>query len=165
MSIMKTEEKTSLITNKKSSLSIALYVGGIIVALLGLASLINNAILYNSAVSQYVAAGYASSEVIGQLLPSQLLPAIFESIALYGGLAMVLFYMGLINQKVSNYMIHSIKEEINIDSLEVNVSNVEEIEEIVDPAKVTVDEAATENSEALISENEEKETNKEAKEA
>jgi hypothetical protein len=52
-------------------------------------------------VNQYVAQGYDSAEVMKQLLPSQLLPGIFQPVAVYGGIAVLLMGVGMIYQKVA----------------------------------------------------------------
>lgn len=126
---MKTEKKSTPDKNKKNSISIALYVGGSIVALMGLALLFNNIKLYSDTFSQAVAMGYDASQVNAQLLPSQLLPGLFESIGLYGGLSILLFCTGLIYQKASPYMNQSASDEINRDSFELNGSKLTETDE------------------------------------
>ena len=123
---MNTKEKTALTKNKKSSLSIALYVGGAIVALLGLALLITNVKLYSDTINQYVAMGYDASEVTTQLLPSQLLPTIFQAIALYGGVSMILFCLGLAYQKFTNFTLQFATEEAAVEASETVVSELEE---------------------------------------
>jgi len=147
---MKTEEKTALIKNKKSTLSIVLFIGGAIVALLGIALLINNVKLYNDTVSQYVAQGYDASTVTASLMPSQLLPAVFEAIALYGGIAMILFCMGLINQKFANCKLQTTNDEINIIVPELNVTEIEAVEEIKEAivSDTTAEKSTTVNEEA-----------------
>ena len=86
---------------KRPASTTVLYVGAIVVALSALAFLITNVIVFKNNVAQYVAQGYAAAEVIKGLLPGQLLPGVFEPIAVYGGIALLLFAAGGINQKVS----------------------------------------------------------------
>jgi|ADurb_H2B_02_Slu_FD_contig_41_1054980_length_665_multi_2_in_0_out_0_1 hypothetical protein len=144
---MNTKEKTALTKNKKSSLSIALYVGGAIVALLGLALLITNVKLYSDTINQYVAMGYDASEVTTQLLPSQLLPTIFQAIALYGGVSMILFCLGLAYQKFTNFTLQFATEEAAVEASETVVSELEETAAIEEALLTdTVDEESTETA-------------------
>lgn len=145
---MKTEEKTALTKNKKSSLSIALYVGGAIVALVGIALLVTNLKLYSDTVSQYVAMGYDANEVTTQLLPSQLLPTIFQAIGLYGGLSMVLFCLGLAYQKFTNFTLQFANDEAVIAAPETTLSEIEEIAAIEEAlVSDTTDDETTDTSE------------------
>ena len=144
---MNTKEKTALTKNKKSSLSIALYVGGAIVAILGLALLITNVKLYSDTINQYVAMGYDASEVTTQLLPSQLLPTIFQAIALYGGVSMILFCLGLAYQKFTNFTLQFATEEAAVEASETVVSELEETAAIEEALLTdTVDEESTETA-------------------
>jgi hypothetical protein len=108
MSKMNTEQHST--KGKKNPLTISLYVGSIIAALSGAILLISNIILYNDTVAQYVAMGYDAADVTAQMLPSQLLPALLQSIALYGGIALALFAIGQISHKLSDFMKQSIPE-------------------------------------------------------
>lgn len=98
---MKYKETNVPEKSKKPTSSIALYVAGSIAALIAVASLINNIVLFNNTVNDYVDQGYTAADVIKHFIPVQLLPGIFEPIAVYGGIALVLIYAGLIYQKVS----------------------------------------------------------------
>lgn len=98
---MNLEEKNGLKKSKKPVGTIVWYVAIAIIALMGAVLMINNILLYTSAVAQYVAQGYPKADVVKQLLTSQLLPGIFEPLAIYGGIALVLFYIGMVNEKVS----------------------------------------------------------------
>jgi len=108
----------------------ALYIGGIIVAIMGIALLFTTVKYYNDTFTQAVAAGYDAAQVSAQLMPSQLLPGVFQAIGVYGGIAMMMLSMGMIYQKVANHMKQANMNEINIDSLEINVDELTEIEEI-----------------------------------
>lgn len=142
---MKSEEKNVPVQSKKPSSSIVLIVAGSVVALIGVAFLINNIMLFNTNVNLYVTQGYAAADVIKQLLTSQLLPGIFEPIAVYGGIAMLLFYAGLMNQKVSKCLILLTEAEIRNDVTEkivmeeniIVVENVEAIKESVMEENIT----------------------------
>jgi hypothetical protein len=97
---------------KKPISSIILYVAASVTGILGIALLINNVILYYKNVTQYVAQGYAVETVTGQLIPSQLLPGVFEPLALYGGIALLLVAAAIINQKVSKCLAALTEKEI-----------------------------------------------------
>lgn len=98
---MKVKDKTVLKKSKKVSVSKILNAAALVVVILGIASLANNIYLFRQAVNQYVAQGYSAATVTKQLLSSQLLPGIFEPIALYGGISIVLLAVSMINKKVS----------------------------------------------------------------
>lgn len=78
-----------------------LYVAAVVVGAIGIALLIDNIMLFKNNVAQYVAQGYPSAEVLKQLIPAQLLPGIFEPLALYLGIAIGLWGLGIINQKLA----------------------------------------------------------------
>lgn len=99
-------------TAKKSAVSIVLYVAAVVVALIGVALLINNVLLFKNTVNQYVAQGYPAADVIKQLVPSQLIPGILQPVGVYLGIAFILFGTGIINQKVSGCLIHLTDDEI-----------------------------------------------------
>ncbi|WP_190285338.1 hypothetical protein [Clostridium sp. JN-1] len=97
---MKIKGKKVLKKSKKSSFSKFLTIAALVVAILGIASLANNIYLFTKTVNQYVAQGYPASVVVKQLLLAQLLPGVCEPIAVYGGIAVVLLAVKIINQKV-----------------------------------------------------------------
>jgi len=86
---------------KKITASTVLFASAIVVLLIAISSLVNTVRAYMGAIAQYVEQGYESAEVVSQLLPNQLLPGIFESVAVYGGIALLLFGVGMINHKLS----------------------------------------------------------------
>ena len=98
-------ENNILLTSTK-----IIYAAAILVFLIGIAFLTDNIILFRDTVAHYAAQGYPYAEVVKQLLPGQLLPGIFEPVAVYGGIAAVLFCAGVINQKLS-YLIAAINNE------------------------------------------------------
>lgn len=131
----------------KSSVSTTLYIASAVAALIGIASLVNNILLFKNTVANYVAQGYPANFVTSQLLPSQLLPAIFESVALYGGIAFLLFGVGAANKKVLSYLIkqdnyntlNEVVLESTIDETPLNVENADASEEIEVSEKVKND--------------------------
>ncbi|KLU63403.1 hypothetical protein CEB3_c02170 [Peptococcaceae bacterium CEB3] len=108
---------------KRPAGSIVLYVAAIVVALIGIAYLVTNIVLFQKTVAQYVAQGYPAATVAGQLLPSQLLPGIYEPIAVYGGIALLLLGAGMINQKISKYL--KILAESGVESAELDAGEID----------------------------------------
>ncbi|MCB2339303.1 hypothetical protein [Clostridium estertheticum] len=120
-------------TSKKSAFSILLFISAIIVAILGVALLVDNIYLYNTSFAQAVTQGYPVATVRKTLMTSQLLPGIFQPIAMYGGIALLLVAVGKISDKVSKYLTVLTKKEICDDITHENcedqdVANVENIE-------------------------------------
>lgn len=99
MKIFKRNE--ALKKSKRPASSIVLYGAAIVVGIVGITYLVTNIMMYRTNVDQYVAQGYALADVTSQLLTSQLLPGIYEPIAVYGGIALLLYGAGMINQKIS----------------------------------------------------------------
>ncbi|MDF2674451.1 MAG: hypothetical protein K0R09_2719 [Clostridiales bacterium] len=87
--------------SRESSVSIVMYVVASLVIIFGIAALVNSILLFNSTVAQYVAQGYPVEVVSKQLQQTQLLPAVFQ-LALYCGVAFLLFGIGILNKKISN---------------------------------------------------------------
>ncbi|HVJ48628.1 hypothetical protein [Desulfitobacterium sp.] len=123
---MKLKRKES---SKHPISSIVLYIVAILVTLIAIAFLVNNVLLFKNSVAQYVAQGYPSAEVVKQLIPNQLLPGIFEPIAVYGGIAFILFATGIINQKVSKCLTVLAKPEVSALGTDAT-EQVEAVEEI-----------------------------------
>lgn len=130
---MKVKDQNASKKSKKPRISIVMYVAASVVALVGVALLVNNVILFTTAVTQYVAQGYAAATVRKQLIPAQLIPGVCEPIAIYGGIAFVLFGAAKIYEKISNCLILLTKEEACNDAIvetipEQNVVEVENTE-------------------------------------
>lgn len=102
---MSPREKVKFDRIKVSPVSIALYAASIIAAVIAVASLVITITFFNYTVSQYVAQGYTASDVYKQLLPSQLYPGILQGIAIYGGIAVILFGLGKINQNSVKHLV------------------------------------------------------------
>ena len=134
----------------KTTGSIFLTAAALIVSLVGAALLINNIMNYNNIVSGYVSQGNNKAAVTKQLIPALLLPGVFEPIGMYGGLACVLFGLGIINKKVS-------KEMLNPEVVSNNPDDAEEDIELDGQTEITAENNESENNE---SENNEAENNK-----
>ncbi|HEY5556130.1 hypothetical protein [Acetobacterium sp.] len=145
---MKSNEKNMSEKSKKTSSSMILYVAGSIVAVIAVALLIDNIMLFYTNLNQYVTQGYAAADVIKQLLPGQLLPGIFEPIAVYGGIALLLFYAGFINQKVSKGLM-LLTEVKSFDDPTVERITVEKTTVITDMEPINQEETLVEDEKAL----------------
>ena len=123
------EKKVSKKT-EKSGVSIALFIIASVVALIGVTLLVSNILLYRSTVTQALADGYDIDTIRKALLTSQLLPGIAEPIGIYGGIAFVLFGVGMVGKKVSKCLNILTKVEISNDTFEEAIAeqNVLEIE-------------------------------------
>lgn len=137
------EKQKKVKKEKKFSISTALYIAAAVVAIVGIALLVNNIYLFNYTVAQYVSQGYSATAVRKSLLLTQLLPGITEPAALYGGIAFMLFAVGKINKNILKYFMTSNKAEESVSGVkEIIIENpVEEIEEII------FENDATENTE------------------
>jgi len=78
-----------------------MYIAGGFIGLIGIAVLVSNVLLFNATLAQYAAQGYPTSQVARQLIPGQLLPGIFEPVAIYGGIALLLSVSGTVYQKTA----------------------------------------------------------------
>ena len=105
-----------------------LYVAASIIAIFGATLLISNVLLYRTNVAQYVAQGNAISAVTAQLIPSQLLPGIFEPISIYWGIALLLASVGKLNQKVSKYLAALTQDENESYTVIVDEKEPSEVE-------------------------------------
>ena len=131
------KEKKVSKKSKGSSFSIIMYVVASVVALIGVALLVNNIFLYKSTVSQAVTQGYDIATVRKALLTSQLLPGMFEPIGIYGGIAFLILGVGIVNKKVSQCLILLTKVEVSDDIIEENIveQNVVDVENIEQPSR------------------------------
>lgn len=108
---------------KRPAGSIVLYVAAIAVTIIGVAYLVTNIVLFQKTVVQYVAQGYPADAVVSQLLPTQLLPGIYEPIAVYGGIALILFGVGMINQKISKCL--RMLGNLGVENAELNAHEID----------------------------------------
>jgi len=125
---MKLKSKNVSKKSGKAAISITLYVVAAVVAIMGVALLVNNVYLYNTSFKQAVAQGYAAATVRNALVTSQLIPGVFEPLAMYGGIAFLLLAAGIVNKKVSNCLILLTKAEVCNDIEEITDQNVANVE-------------------------------------
>jgi len=141
MSKVKTAE--GLKKSKRPAGSIVLYVAAIIVACIGIAYLATNIVMFQKSVAQYVGQGYAVADVTSQLLLSQLLPGIYEPVAVYGGIALILFGAGMINHKITKGLkilgdLESKGISLEADEIKPEIGEIEAAE--VEVAELSTDE-------------------------
>jgi len=123
--------------------SLLMYAGGVVIFLIAIASLVMNVLLFQKTVAQYVDQGYPSDAVLKELVPVQLIPGLFESIALYAGIAFILVAVGFLNHKISKYIlvpaeaIEAAESEDNIDTNSVHADDTNSIEPV--PSSVELD--------------------------
>lgn len=86
--------------SKKSISTIVFYVSAAITVILAITYLTSNIMLFQKIVNQYVAQGYQKAEVMSQLAQS-LISETVQPIAMMGGIAVLLFAAGTINDKIS----------------------------------------------------------------
>lgn len=87
----------------RSTASVTLYVVAALLLIISIAFLVSNILFYRTSVNQYVSQGYTQAEVVAQLRPSQLYPAIFQSVIMIG-ISFLLWAAGLVNQKVAKIL-------------------------------------------------------------
>ena len=137
--------------------SIIYYVAAVVVLLVGAAYLVINVRYYNTMVAGYVAQGYAAADVTAQLIPQKLLPGIFEPVGIFGGIAAVLWGIGMLSQKLSALKAFNdsfcccCDDEIELEETasEENAeeaNSVEDSAEANDETKADVDETAVEEN-------------------
>jgi len=133
---------------KKPISSVILYVAASVIAILGTALLFVNILLYRSNVAQYVAQGTAIATVTAQLIPSELIPGIFEPISIYWGIALILIGAGIINQKVSKCLDELTENEVCNTAVETanNIVIFDEIDSTEVEKSIKEDSSVTEYS-------------------
>lgn len=118
---MKLKDENASKKSRKCSISIVLYVVASIIALAGVALLVDNIFIFRKAVNDYVTQGYAIDVVYKQLIPEQLLPGVFEPIAVYGGIALILRSIGKLYKKVSKCLVLLTKVNVCNGTIEENI--------------------------------------------
>ena len=119
---MKLKNKDVIEKKREFPISKVLYVIASIVGIMGVALLADNVYIFKSTIDQYVAQGYTIADVVKGLVPSQLIPGIFEPIAIYGGIAFILLGVGIANKKISEHLISLAKVENQDGILEESIS-------------------------------------------
>ncbi|WP_368491093.1 hypothetical protein [Clostridium sp. BJN0013] len=138
---MKFKGKSAFEKSGKFSSWIAFYIAALVTALVGIALLVNNIILFRKTVNQYVAQGYSANIVLEQLVPSQLLPGIFEFIGVYGGIVCILIGIGIINKKFSKLFgkLYNCDNSLEEDMPEQEVIEVNQAENVETPKNTEMD--------------------------
>jgi hypothetical protein len=122
---MKLKRDEALKKFKRPAGTIVLYVAAIVVSIIGVAYLVTNIELFRKMVTQYVAQGHTVAEVTSQLLLGQLLPGIYEPIAVYGGIALILFGAGMINHKISKCL--KIVGDLGVEAASLDADEVDDV--------------------------------------
>jgi hypothetical protein len=128
--IMNLKENNGIGKQRKNKVTKALYIAAAVIAVFGVAMLADNIYIFKSTLNQYAAQGYPLKTVLAGLLPQQLLPGIFEPIALYGGIACALFGIGSINKKLLADRIASETENEQVMDAPIALGEDEVTEEI-----------------------------------
>lgn len=105
--------------------------------LVGAASLANTVMAFQAIVTQYSTQGYPVNEILKQLIPSQLLPGIFQSVGMYMGLSIVLFGLASINEKLRPAAV----EVEAVETVAEAVVAEEVTEEVTETQEVSVEKA------------------------
>lgn len=108
--------------SKRSGISIVLFIVASVVALIGVALLVSNIVLYRATVTQALTEGYDLPTIRKALLTSQLLPGIAEPIGIYGGISFILFGVGIVNKKVVKFLSMLNKVEISEENIAENIA-------------------------------------------
>jgi len=130
---MEIKDQNSFKRSRKISISVVLYVIASVIAIVGVALLVDNIFLFRNTVNQNVARKIPLATILNQLVPSKLLPGIFEPIAVYGGISSILFGIGMLNKKISKCLMLLTKtnasdESIEEGTLEQNTISMENVE-------------------------------------
>lgn len=112
--------------SKNISITVILYVIASVISIIGIALLVDNIFLFKNTINEYATKKIPMATVIKQLVLVKLLPGIFEPIGMYGGIASILFGIGMLNKKISKYLVLSTKtytcnEKIEENTLEQNL--------------------------------------------
>ena len=124
------KSKTKVKTNKKSTTpkgSMVLYVIGVIVAIVGIISLVDYLMIFASEFSSYLTQGYSYNTVFEALVPRDLIPQLGSYICNYLGITVLLFGAGIINTKVFKLL--------NAKTSNVNLNNNAEVATTIETVK------------------------------
>lgn len=102
-----------------------LFVAAFVIALVGVAALTSTIYQFCYYIKEYTAQGYATAVIVKSFLMTQLVPGIADSIALYGGVSIILFTA----RKIFIKIFDADKQNIEIDGEEkADINNVGNIE-------------------------------------
>ncbi|QIB70141.1 hypothetical protein Ami103574_12945 [Aminipila butyrica] len=110
----------------KCFISKLLYVVAALVAVLGIGMLAANVYVFKTTVDQYVMQGYPAAMVMSSMIPSQLLPSIFEALGMYGGITCALVGLGAANKKLSVIAAGAACEADDEEAVDEELENQEE---------------------------------------
>ncbi|MFR6311894.1 hypothetical protein [Anaerofustis stercorihominis] len=132
---METKNKKKKITSK------SLRVYAIIFLVVGAVYILSGIYSFFTTINGYVSQGYATSEVLMYLLPSQFLPTVIEPLAIFGGFALLLFGVSEVLSRLNA------DDNETVDEQEVaeEIKETEETEVIEDAQEEIKDEEANVN--------------------
>lgn len=120
-------------TNKKQKGTNLLLGASFCTLVIGLASLTNTGLTFKTIMAQYTAQGYPAADVIRQLVPSQLLPGIFQSVGIYLAMAAALYGLAVMNEKIKAVEPQVVAvEPTAVEAEEVTAEEVEATEAVAD---------------------------------
>ena len=142
---METKNKKKKITSK------SLRVYAIIFLVVGAVYILSGIYSFFTTVNGYISQGYATSEVLTYLLPSQFLPTVVEPLAIFGGFALLLFGVS----EVLSRFISEDEETVNDMEIIEEASEAEAVEDTKEEVQdeeenVNEDNKSEENNEEIV---------------
>lgn len=109
-----------------------LFAAATVVAIIGVVALSSAIYQFCYYIKEYTSQGYSAALVVKSLLMTQLVPGVADSLALYGGIALILFTLRKIYIKVFGIDIKKVNKEIGgtIDNININNDETSLTEEI-----------------------------------
>lgn len=145
---METKNKKKKITSK------SLRVYAIIFLVVGAVYILSGIYSFFTTINGYVSQGYATSEVLMYLLPSQFLPTVIEPLAIFGGLALLLFGVSEVLSRLNSDDNEIVDEQEAAEEIEETEVIEDEKEEIKDEeVNVNEDAKEAEDNEEVIEDN------------
>lgn len=139
---METKNKKKKITSK------SLRVYAIIFLVVGAVYILSGIYSFFTTVNGYISQGYATSEVLTYLLPSQFLPTVVEPLAIFGGFALLLFGISEVLSRLGSENNDIVNEnDVTEEALETEV--IEDVQEEAKDEEVNVSEDVSDNEEVI----------------
>ncbi|UWG98697.1 hypothetical protein LPY66_07885 [Dehalobacter sp. DCM] len=132
---MEKQPKISSRSRKTPRSSIFMYVMSIVIALVGIAYIINSIYYFKTTIANYVAQGYPYELVASEVIPGQLLPGLLQPLGIIG-IAVVIYGAALINHKLSRYL-NSIVPCETVEDVASPATAIEEIAQKANDQDVT----------------------------
>ncbi|NMC56058.1 MAG: hypothetical protein GYA50_02400 [Eubacteriaceae bacterium] len=111
--------------NKNSVYAKFLLVAAFVIALVGVAALTSTIYQFCYYIKEYTAQGYSTAVIVKSFLMTQLVPGVADSLALYGGVSIILFTA----RKIFIKIFELDKQNIKIDAEEkAEINNADNVE-------------------------------------